>query len=103
MHKIRSACISASGLRSSLLVNLAVYDFETQQVKLALLLTVKTLTGMPTDVEAPARKWCDFLGAFVWHRFWRPAAARTGPYGQPLFGGKCERFPIMCRSGAGTR
>jgi hypothetical protein len=72
-------------------------------VKLALLLTVKTLTGMPTDVEAPARKWCDFLGAFVWHRFWRPAAARTGPYGQPLFGGKCERFPIMCRSGAGTR
>jgi len=49
-------------------------------------------------------------GAVVWRRFWRwrPAAARTGPCGQPLFsaaknvhkniknGGKCERFPILC-------
>ena len=39
-------------------------------------------------------------GAVIWRRFWRPAAARTGPCGQPLLGGKCERFPIMCRSGA---
>jgi len=55
--------------------------------------------------EAPALKWCDLSGAVVWRRFWRwrPAAARTGPCGQPLFsaaknvhknGGKCERFPI---------
>jgi hypothetical protein len=28
----------------------------------------------------------------VWHRFWRPAAARTGPYGQPLFSGqRCKK------------
>jgi hypothetical protein len=29
--------------------------------------------------EAPACKWCDLSGAVVWRRFWRPAAARTGP------------------------
>jgi hypothetical protein len=66
--------------------------------------------------SARIAKWCDLSGAVVWRRFWRPAAARTGPCGQPFFsagkkcateilknGGKYERCPILCRSGVAVR
>ena len=47
--------------------------------------TARPATRRAGRVGSAAHAGCDLKGAVIWRRFWRPAAARTGTCGQPLF------------------